>query len=235
MLKMLTRSLLAVCALASVVTSADGETIDEVLETIREKAEKVTAFRAGYVETVVDEAFPEMPDSKSGEIAVKKSKEGGHVLVHISQKDPYEQHVYLTPEKAVKYDPENKIAHVVTLDPKEEHGGLSRSMDLLTSPDKLRERYSLTLEGTTEVGGKPCWEIVLVPASPEIETDFSTMTLWVDQEIGLPRKAQGLEHDGSERTFELSKIKINPRVRDAEFEFKAPPGVDVEPVDNIRF
>ena len=229
------RSLAVACALLSIVTSADGETIDEVLETIREKAEKVTAFRADYVETVLDEAFPEMPDSKSGGIAVKKSKEGGHVLVHISQKEPYVQHIYLTPAKAVKYDPGNKIAHVVTLDPKEERNGPSRSMDLLTSPDKLRQRYSLTLKGTAEVGGKPCWEIVLVPVSPDVETDFSTMTLWVDQEIGLPRKAQGLEHDGSVRTFELSNVKINPRIRDAEFEFKAPAGVDVEPVDNIRF
>ena len=233
---MLKRWVLVLCALLSVVTSANAETVDEVLETIRAKAEKVSAFRADYVETLRDMDFPEIPDSKSGAIAVKKSEDSGHVLVHISQKEPYVQHIYLTPGKAVKYDPDNKIAHVVTLDPEGERGGLSRSMDLLASPDKLREKYTLTLKGTAEVGDKACWEIVLVPVSPEVETDFATMTLWVDQEIGLPRKAEGMEHNGTDlRVFEMSKVEVNPVIRDSEFEFKAPAGVDVEAVDNIRF
>lgn len=217
------------------VMPADAETIDEVLETIRKKAEKVAAFRADYVETLRDLDF-EIDQGKSGAIAVKKSEDGKHVRIHIAQKEPYVQHVYLTPEKAVKYEPDNKIAHVVTLNPNEQGSGLSRSMDLLTSPDELRSKYSLTLTGTVELEGNPCWEIVLVPVSPDVETDFKTMTLWIDQKIGLPRKAQGLEHNETDlRTFQLGKIKVNPRIGDGEFEFKPPPGVDVEPVDNIRF
>ena len=67
------------------------------------------------------------------------------------------------------------------------------------------------------------------------ETDFREMTLWIDPSLGLPRKAQGLHHNGTEvRTIEFQKLTINPTLPESEFQFRPPPGVDVDEVENIR-
>ena len=152
------------------------------------------------------------------------------------QKKPFLQHVYITPTQAVRYEPDNKIAHVVALDPSKGGSALRRSIDLVSGPDALREKYRLALEGKEDVDGAACWRIRLAPLADDVETDFKEMTLWVDTELGLPRKATGLDHDdATRRTFVLRKIEINPALSEDEFTFSPPAGVDIDRVERISY
>ena len=221
--------------LMGAATSALADELDDVLETIREKTAKVTAFQGDYSETTRDLEF-EMDRTKTGTLAIKKTTNGDEWLMHLVQQTPFEQHVYVTPTQAVRYEPDNKIAHVVALDPSRDRSAIQRSIDLLSGPNALRDKYQMTLDGTEKVGDVTCWRIHLTPLADDVETDFKKLTLWVDTELGIPRKAEGLEHgETSLRTFELDKIQINPTLSDDEFIFTPPAGVDVDHVQRISY
>ncbi|MFH0965349.1 MAG: outer membrane lipoprotein-sorting protein [Planctomycetota bacterium] len=210
-----------------------ADRLEEILNTIRSKTADVRSFRADYVDTLRDLGF-EMDQVRSGVLSLRKTDDGKGVLLHMVQKKPFEQHVYLTPERAVRYEPDNRIAHVVPLDPGK-GSGVKESLDLLGDPAALEKKYGLTLQDDEDVSGVRCWKIHLVPLPDAGETDFREMTLWIDPDLGLPRKAQGLVHDGTElRTLEFRKLTTNPALPESEFQFRPPPGVDVDEVESLR-
>jgi len=221
--------------LVAAVPAAEKDPLDEALDAIREKLADVHAFRGQYTDTLFDLVW-EMPQTKSGRLAVKRLKDDNDILLHMEQIEPYKRHLYLAPDGAASYEPDNSIAHVVKFDSAREHSRFRRWMDLLMDPAALHKEYSLSLFDDEEIDGVACRKIRLTPLNEEVDTDYKEMTLWVDPELGLPRKIEGRKRNLPEiRTLEFSKFRINPRIRDKDLRFDPPKNVDVDEVDDITF
>ena len=234
-MRTLTCMLLMTCFLCMAVAAAEKDPLDKVLEHVHEKLAAVRTLRTQYTDTVFYKAW-ETSQAKSGRLTFMRLKENGDVLLHMEQLKPITRHVYLAPDKAVDYEPDNHIAHVVKLDPEREPSRFRRWMDLVMDPAALREEYTLSLLDDEEIVGVLCRKVRLTPAGKEIETDYKEMTLWIDPELGLPRKIEGLSWDEEEiRTLELATFRINPRIRERDLRFDPPKGVDIDEVDDITF
>jgi outer membrane lipoprotein carrier protein len=85
-------------------------------------------------------------------------------------------------------------------------------------------RFDFALEGTEAVAGRPAHILTLVPKQ---EMGYRQMKVWIDQQDGLARKFDIVEHSGLTRHLQLSSLEINPALGDAVFRFTPPPGARI--------
>jgi outer membrane lipoprotein carrier protein len=93
---------------------------------------------------------------------------------------------------------------------------------LLNQPARRFDARSVRRD---QVNGRAADVVLLAPRDPNVP--FSEVSLWVDQEDGLPRRLQFKERSGATRTFTFADVRINQRVPERTFTFDIPAGVRV--------
>ncbi|MBA3317648.1 MAG: outer membrane lipoprotein carrier protein LolA [Gemmatimonadales bacterium] len=91
--------------------------------------------------------------------------------------------------------------------------------------DRPAERYTAKYLRQERVGTRAMDVVELTPSVPDLP--FDRAVLWLDREDALPRRLEITEKSGALRTLALSKLRVNRKVPDSTFEFKAPSGVRV--------
>jgi outer membrane lipoprotein-sorting protein len=87
----------------------------------------------------------------------------------------------------------------------------------------FRSRYVPRLEGEEKVDGTRCFKLVLTPK--EDDAFIINMTVWVDQKSLLAQKLIYQDLNGNQVTLTFRHIKPNRKIKDSEFVYQAPPGV----------
>ena len=88
----------------------------------------------------------------------------------------------------------------------------------------FRSRYVPRLEGEEKVDGTRCFRLVLTPK--EDDAFIINMTVWVDQKSLLAQKLIYQDLNGNQVTLTFRHIKPNRKIKDSEFVYQAPPGVE---------
>jgi outer membrane lipoprotein-sorting protein len=88
----------------------------------------------------------------------------------------------------------------------------------------FRSRYVPRLEGEEKVDGTRCFKLVLTPK--EDDAFIINMTVWVDQKSLLAQKLIYQDLNGNQVTLTFRHIKPNRKIKDSEFVYQAPPGVE---------
>jgi len=97
------------------------------------------------------------------------------------------------------------------------------------SPEKFLLRapkdYSATLLREEKTSSGKRYVLKLVPKSDD--SFLQTMKLWVEENSWLIRKAELLDQNETETTYEVRSIVINSGIGDGTFRFDVPAGADV--------
>lgn len=98
--------------------------------------------------------------------------------------------------------------------------------------ESLMEKNELKVLPSEKVDGKDAFVIEAVPKGTAPQP-FTKMKLFLVKENGIMVKMVGYDHAGSEfMTTVYSNIKINPKIDESRFVFKAPDGVKVIDMTN---
>ena len=88
----------------------------------------------------------------------------------------------------------------------------------------FRQKYVPRLEGEEKVGRARCFKLLLSPKKDDVF--IQRMIIWVDQKDHLARKLEYQDSNDNEITLIFQHIKANRRLKDSEFVFQTPSGVE---------
>jgi chaperone LolA len=88
----------------------------------------------------------------------------------------------------------------------------------------FRSRYVPKLEGAEKIDGDRCFKLALTPK--ENDAFIKNMTVWVDQKSLLAQRLIYQDLNGNQVTLTFQHIKPNRKIKDSEFVYQVPPGVE---------
>ncbi|NIM98960.1 MAG: DUF2092 domain-containing protein [candidate division Zixibacteria bacterium] len=88
----------------------------------------------------------------------------------------------------------------------------------------FRSGYVPRLEGEEKLDRTSCFRLLL--SSKEEDAFIRRMTIWVDKKDHLARRLQYEDSNDNQVTLIFRHIKTNPKLKDSEFVFQTPPGVE---------
>lgn len=124
-------------------------------------------------------------------------------------------------------DGQNLWVYYPSVDPDQvmRRRGGTGAMDLQAQflGDPLK-RFRPQLEGTESVDGRPATVLEL---EPRVDTGYDRLRIWVDRQDHLVRRFEIHESSGIVRHFELSDLRVDPRLPDDLFHFEPPAGATI--------
>ena len=88
----------------------------------------------------------------------------------------------------------------------------------------FRSEYIPRLEGEEKINRTKCFKLLLSPKKEDVF--IKRMTIWVNKKNLLARKLEYKDSNDNEVTLIFQRIKTNRRIKDSEFIFQVPPGVE---------
>ena len=88
----------------------------------------------------------------------------------------------------------------------------------------FRTDYFSHLEGEEKIDQTQCFKLVLSPKKEDVF--IKKMTIWVDKKSLLAQKLEYKDSNDNLITLIFSHIKTNRKIKDSEFVFQTPPGVE---------
>jgi len=210
-------TLLAVLA-ASLAVPAAVDTGDPLVlaSALQRKYDAVQDFSADFVHTY------------EGGVLRKKISESGHLLV---KKPGRMRWTYTDPERKVfvsdgvkmySYIPADRQVYVANVPPQDQ---ATTPALFLTGKGHLLRDFEVSAAEAPADAAAGAAALGLVPRIKE--RDYDSLVLVVDRESLDLRMLVSEDRQGGRSTFAFSHLKENIGVRDQEFEFKIPRGVEV--------
>lgn len=88
----------------------------------------------------------------------------------------------------------------------------------------FRSRYVPRLTGEEKVDRTRCFKLSLSPKEEDLF--IKKMTIWVDSKKLLAKKLEYTDSNDNQVTLIFQRIKTNRKIKDSEFVFQTPPGVE---------
>jgi len=197
------------CALLS-ASLAEGLTGQEVVDRARERLGKAEAISLGFRRTLYWK-MADMEEEVEGKLFFLKPD-------RFRLETPVQ--VVVTDGRTMwSYSAENEQVIV---------SPYHRSDDP-SSPERIlfeySENYTAAYVGEEKIGKMVCDVVRLTPK--EKDSNIVWMKVWVDRKKRVTVKIRFVDVNENEITYDLSKIKMNPKLSEALFRFDVPEGVDV--------
>jgi len=100
-------------------------------------------------------------------------------------------------------------------------GGVDLQAQFLGDPVR---RFQYNLDGEERVGDRPAWAFTLIPRQ---SLGYRQLRVWIDRRDYLAHRFEITEDNGSVRRFELSSMRLDPKLGDELFRFDVPAGAHV--------
>jgi len=88
----------------------------------------------------------------------------------------------------------------------------------------FRADYIPSLIGEEKIDKIPCFRLLL--SSKQEDALIKKMTIWVDKQSYLARKIEYKDSQDNDIVLEFKHIEVDRKIKDSEFVFQAPPGVE---------
>ena len=89
----------------------------------------------------------------------------------------------------------------------------------------LQDEYQISLDRKNAVAGTDL--LVLKPEGRQVAKRLSEIHIWVDREIGQPRRLEYIEADGDRTLIVFDRILINPEISLTKYDLRLPDDVTV--------
>lgn len=194
---------------------AAGQDAEAVLEGAAERYRSFAAFCAEFRQVVENEILRQTTRSR-GELCQARPDR-----FEMRFTDPEGDRVVADGRHVWVYLPSTDPGQVLRGEAAEAGGRFDLHAEFLSDPGR---RYDAALGVRETVDGRETHVLELEPVGP---SPFLRARLWVDVTDHLIRKAEIVEDEGFTRTLELSRIRLDPEIDPARFEFEPPAGVSV--------
>jgi outer membrane lipoprotein carrier protein len=184
-------------------------TADELAQQVEKRYRSLETLSADFVKVVSSEVF-ETENTVEGTMIFKNSDK-----FKIETED---ETIVSDGEFVWTYSAENEQVIKNLLDRSE---NLFRPHRYLSD---FRSEYVPRLEGEEKIGRDKCFRLVLTPKKKDLF--IRRMTIWVDKQSLLARRIEYIDSNDIEVTLTFQHIRTNRKIKDSEFVFKAPPGVE---------
>ena len=211
-------------AVALAVVCVHAEALTEILAHMDRDSKEFRSMTAKLKQidytAVIDESA-----EKSGEVRLKRTKNGSVVLVQFQQPEP--QTVFFDGKQGRIYYPKANTVDVL------EVGKYAHKIDvdqvlLLgfgTSGAELTKSYSIKALGVERIGGVSTTHLQLIPKSSELLKYVTQFELWIPEGMSAPVQEKATQPSKNYSLFVYSDLMLNPKLPDSAFELKLPPGV----------
>ncbi|MDR3112608.1 MAG: outer-membrane lipoprotein carrier protein LolA [Elusimicrobiota bacterium] len=209
---LLTYLFLAVACLKTLVFAQSN--LDDFYAKLNDAESKIKTLKVDFKQTIIFEETNEQ-QSTVGTITFKKPDK-----MHISQKTPQEQHIYIAGTKNVTvYTPENKQA---VINKWEDFAGEDTSLAFIIDFSKKRKQISKTNDITLL---KSYGDFFVVNIKSKTSKNW-IMNLYIKKENMLIEKAE-IQNDTVLSEINFSNYLINPQILKSDLEFTVPENVEV--------
>ena len=225
---MLGRILSALCIilLPVVPSQAQSKGLEQTLKRMESAGKGFQSFQAKLSQKKYTAVLGEFDAPETGEFYYARAKDGS-ALLRQEITEPATRILTIKGGLATLFQPRIKTARVVNLG-KNKDKAEYLALGLGQSPAKLEETFDISYKGVETVGKTPCSILVLKPRSAAAAAYFSSITLWVGEQSGLPVQQKLEEPNGDYLLVTFSEERLNPKLPDSLFEQKLPKDVDIQ-------
>ncbi len=214
-LKQLLMFLLLACG---VLTPADVPGIDgrEVIRRQQQRYEKLTNISARFTK------------SHYWKLVDQKTQLSGNLYVEKPNRFRFEtrvQTVVSDGESAWNYTPENEQVLLSGYDRAKGDRSYEKLLFDLFLLGGYEDRYDPRLAGEERVDGRRCYRVELT--ARQEESYISRVRLWVDRKLWLVRRAEYLNLNEDVTTYDISRLKVDGKLKPDLFTFVPPDGIEV--------
>jgi outer membrane lipoprotein-sorting protein len=186
-----------------------GITADELASKVEQRYRSLSDISMDFTKTTHSEIF-EKPSTVQGEMLLKNPDK-----FRIETKDE----IIVCDGKYVwDYSVENQQVVKNLVDKSE---STFRPNQYLSD---FRADYVPSLAGEEKIDKIPCFKLLL--SSKQEDALIRKMTMWVDKQNYLARKIEYKDSQDNDIVLEFQHIKVDRKIKDSEFVFQVPPGVE---------
>lgn len=199
--------------------------LDLVLKQMEDVGRNFKNFSAKFSQKTYTAVLKEFGTPDTGEFYYARAKDGS-ALLRREVTHPGREILTVKGDVATYYQPEIKQAHVINLGQHKDKAEYL-ALGIGQSPAKLKENFDISIQGRESIGGAPCSILVLKPKSAGVSAIYSSITLWVKKQNGVPIQQKFLEPSGDYILMSFSNEKLNLKIPDSIFEQKLA-GVEIQ-------
>ena len=197
---------------------ADAPGIDgrEVIRRQQQRYERLTSISARFTK------------SHYWKLVDQKTQLSGNLHVEKPNRFRFEtrvQTVVSDGERAWNYTPENEQVLLSSYDRAKGDRSYEKLLFDLILLGGYEDRYDPRLAGEERVDGKRCYRVELT--AREEESYIARVRLWVDRKLWLVRRAEYLNLNEDVTTYDISRLKVDAKLKPELFTFVPPDGVEV--------
>ncbi len=185
-----------------------------------------SSFTARFSQAKFTAVLDEFDTPDKGEFFYSRTKDGS-VLLRQECTSPGKKILTIKGDQVIFYQPNIKQAQIASLG---KYKGLAEFMaiGIGQSPEKLKESFHLSYQGSESINGAVCSILILKPKASNVAARFTSITLWVKKSNGLPIQNKLLEPSGDYVLLTFFEEKLNVKIPDSKYEQKLPSGVDIQ-------
>lgn len=219
-------SVLCLVLLPVLPSPAQSKNLEQILKRMEFAGKGFQSFQAKLSQKKYTAVLGEFDAPETGQFYYARGKDGS-ALLRQEITEPATRILTIKGGVATLYQPRIKTARVVNLG-KNKDKAEYLALGLGQSPAKLEETFDISYKGAETVGKMPCSILVLKPKSATAAAYFSSITLWVREQSGLPIQQKLEEPNGDYLLVTFSEERLNLKLPDSLFDQKLPKGVDVQ-------
>jgi len=208
-LKIALTFLIAFITLYSFREDASGITADELSGQVEKKYRSLSDLTLDFTKTTRSEIFE------------TQSKTQGKMLM----KNP-DKFKIQTKEETIMCD--GKFVWTYSVENQQVVKNLLDRSESTFKPNQylsdFRDEYVPRLEGEEKIDQTSCFKLLLSPKKDDVF--IKKMTIWVDKKSLIAQKLEYKDTNDNFVTLIFSHIKTNRKIKDSEFVFLTPPGVE---------
>lgn len=200
--------------------------LEPVLKQMEAVGRNFHTFSAKFSQKKYTAVLKEFGTPDTGEFCYSRAKDRS-ALLRREITHPGREILTIKGGVATYYQPEIKQAHIYSLG-KNKDKAEYLALGIGQSPAKLQETFDISYQGSETVGGAACSVLVLRPKTSGVSALYSSITLWVKKQNGIPIQHKFLEPSGDYLLMSFSSEKLNLKIPDSIFEQKLPAGVEIQ-------
>jgi outer membrane lipoprotein-sorting protein len=201
-----------------------AESLDAILARMDAAAKEFKSMSAKMKREEYNALLRESTE-RTGEMVLKRTKNGVAGVVRFGEPDP--QVIHVDSHEARIYYPKANTVNIYNI------AKYSKSVNQLillgfgTSGAELKSEYTVRATGVESIDSVSATHLELIPKSEEVRKLFPQIELWIRETKSYPVQEKVVESSKNYTVVKYSAIEVNPHLSDSEFELKLPPGVRV--------
>jgi outer membrane lipoprotein carrier protein len=205
--------LFALTAALALAPAAEASTAEQIVSSIDERYQGVTAIQARFIQTINSPAYGE--NVQTGALQLKRPQKARWEFM-----EPTKSAMITNGQTMWIYTPEAN--QVIVTEDLSSSGGGSGLMVLLTDLSRIEEFF--TVEAVA--GGESEHALKLVPKEESLRTQLKDLQLVLDGSYVIKRVSFA-DSFGQTTTLEFSEVALNPTLTDEQFDFSPPEGTTI--------